>query len=762
MAASRAQLAAADAFYARKDAAAAVPEYEKFLIMIPKDHPDRGKALYRLGDSQRMMGSSEAAEATLRSSLNSYPSGPLHPAASYHLGEILEAKGAYAEAASLFAVTAKDAANPPVKQAATFHQACCLEKSGKNDEANRLFLSLLGPSSTPATASPPAGVQTNAAPAPPENPYLIPALLHLASNATSAGKKEESLGYYQRIIDAKPGGEASAEASMKAALLLSDLGRTDESRKLLSSVASSKDAGSWKNTASLGLLRMAAASGDDDGVLKISGDPSLGEGSRAEILFLRAEALRRKGRHKEALEAYETLIREYPADAYAAKAPFQRLLSLHGIHSPELPAEIDRYLASAPERGDKARAQLLKAEVTLEAKDYAGAAVLYGQVDAGSLPASAKPDIVYKQAWSLLQAGDRKGGEKALSFFLKSFPSEERAAPALAQLATLKQEDRDFEGALADFDQLSTDYLKAPERELALQQKALLLGQLKRNQEMAESFAQLLKDYPASKAAPQAHYWTGWTAFEAKDYSKALSELKSAREGDPKQFGERAGLRILLCNYYQENAAEAGREATALKSAMIPPEVGRWLGQKSLEKGDRSAAERFLTPLAKEGMPGASDPEIQGMLASALVGQGKFREAQAPAAASLKLAMDPASRAKALLVSAEIQRALKNPQIAQSQVDEAMLLQPEGPVNSQARILAGDILSSKQDYNGAAKAYMTTALLDGDSGPLSLKALERAAEAYHRSGNLSEEQKARDELQSRREHASSPTTTPTP
>jgi len=553
-ASARTQLAAADALYARKDAAAAVPEYEKFLIMIPKDHPDRERALYRLGDSQRMMGSTEAAEATFRSVLSSYPSGPLHPAASYRLGEILEAKGDSAEAASLFAVTVRDAANPPVRQAAMFHQACCLEKSGKGDEANRLFLSLLGPSSTPAAASHAPSVSTNTSSASTDNSYLIPALLHLASNASSAGKKEESLGYYQRIIEAKPGGEASAEASMKAALLLSDLGRADDARKLLSTIASSKDAGSWKNTASLGLLRMAASAGDDDGVIKISGDPSLVEGSRPEVLFLRAEALRRKGRHKEALEAYETLIREYPADAYAAKAPFQRLLSLHGTHSPQLPAEIDRYLASAPERGDKARAQLLKAEVTLEARDYAGAAVLYAQVDTAALPASAKPDIVYKQAWSLLQAGDRKGGEKALAFFLQSFPSEERAAPALAQLATLRQEDRDFEGALADFEKLSSDYPKAPERELALQQKALLLGQLKRNDAMAEAFAQLLKDYPASKAAPQAHYWTGWAAFESKDYAKALTELKTARKGDPKQFGERAGLRILLCNYYQDNA----------------------------------------------------------------------------------------------------------------------------------------------------------------------------------------------------------------
>jgi TolA-binding protein len=265
---------------------------------------------------------------------------------------------------------------------------------------------------------------------------------------------------------------------------------------------------------------------------------------------------------------------------------------------------------------------------------------------------------------------------------------------------------------------------------------------------MVTSFTQLLADYPKSTAAPQAHYWIGVTALEEKDHAKALAELMLARSGDPKQFGERAGLRILLCNYHLGNAVEAARDAAALKPGLIPPEIVPWLGQKSSESADEPKAERFLAPLVKEGLPGASDPELQGMLATALTAQGKFREAQGPAAACLKMAGDPASRARALLVTAEIQRSMKNLQEATAMTEEAMLLQPEGPLNAEARLLSGDILTAKQDHTAAAKAYMTVALLNDDD-VIARKALTRAAEAYRKAGNAAEAQKTLEELRNR-------------
>jgi TolA-binding protein len=135
-------------------------------------------------------------------------------------------------------------------------------------------------------------------------------------------------------------------------------------------------------------------------------------------------------------------------------------------------------------------------------------------------------------------------------------------------------------------------------------------------------------------------------------------------------------------------------------------------------------------------------------LAKALILEGKAKEAQAPAAASLKLAKDPASRAKALLVSASVQHSLKNIPSSSSMVEEAMLLQPEGPINAEARLLSGDLLASKQDYAGAAKAYMTVAVLSDDAS-LAPKALARSADAYHRANNEEEARKALDELHKR-------------
>ena len=735
------QRAVADGFYGRKQPGAAVPEYEKFLIMTPKTAEGRERALYRLGESQRQMDSMAAAEASFLRLLSEYPSGQFVPAASFRLGELREAQGIYPNAADHFALAARGATDPAIRVAATYHQALCLEKSARQAEAETLFQSLVNQPEGD-------GKKSGAA----EHSYRIPALLHLAASATTSGNTEKALEYYNLILSSTTDGETFGEAALKAAQLQNDLHRPQEARKLFEKVIALQDAGRWKTVASLGALRLAAQSGDNDAVLKIS-ETALAADSenKPEILLLRANALRKKGQNAKALEAYDAILREFPASPAASQAPFQRLLALHSARNPGLLTEIDQDLLTASDPSDRARAGLLKAEETLRQGKYADAALLYHGIHAESLPPSAKPDILYKEAWALVQAGDAPNGAAALTRFLDSYPDDERAPAALAQRALLQQQQNDLEGALADFTLLAERYPKASDRELALQQKALLFGQLQRNKQMVAMFNQLLADYPKSSAAPQAHYWIGVTSLDEKDYAGALAALTLARSGDQKQFGERAGLRILLCHYYLGNNAEAAREAAALKPGLIPPEVGRWLGQKSLDAGDHAKAEHFLSPLVKEGVPGASDPEIQGMLATALTAQGKYREAQAPAAACLKLARDPTTRAKALLVAADIKRAMKNLQEATSMTEEAMLLQPEGPVNGEARMLSGDILEALQDHSAAAKAYSTVALLNGDDS-LAGKALAKAAEAYRKAGNMAEAQKTLEELRQRASH----------
>ena len=741
------QLAIADGCYARKQPELAIPEYEKFLIMAMRNSADRERALYRLGESQRQMGSMAAAESSFLKLIAEYPSGQYVPSSSFRLGEMRESRSEYSNAADNFEVTAKGATDPTIRIAALYHQALCLEKSGHQQEGEVLFRSVASEK------------QIGTVP----NPYRTPTLMHLASLDTNSGNKKEALVDYREIMTAETKGEVFSEAALNAAQIESELGHPEEARKLFEKVSSSKDSGRWQSIAALGALRLAARSGDNSDILRNS-ESALASDSdnKPEILLLQANALRKTGKNSKALENYDAIIREYPGSKAASEAPFQRLLVLHAMRNPDLDAEIDHYLLTASDPSDRARTQLLKAEATLMASKYIEAALLYHDLPVKDLPPTAKPDILYKEAWALMQANTQASADQskpvdsalqvetiaALTRFIESCPDDSRTPATLAQRGLLNLRQKNCDAAAADFTLLETLYTKAPERELALQQKALLLGQQKKSEEMVATFSLLIHDYPKSSAAPEAHYWIGLTALDRKDYATAVTELVEARKGDPKQFGERAGLRILLARYDQNDVGEASREAMALKPSLIPPEVGRWLGVKTMEAGDPAKAERFLAPLVKAGLPGNTDSDIQCALAQSLILQNKLKEAQTPAAACLKLSKDPATRAKALLMGAAIQRSLKDLNSASLMLEEVMLLQPEGPINAEARILSGDLLAAKQDYAGAAKAYITVAVLYDDAA-LAPKALARAVDAYRRADNETEAQKTLDELHKR-------------
>jgi hypothetical protein len=104
---------------------------------------------------------------------------------------------------------------------------------------------------------------------------------------------------------------------------------------------------------------------------------------------------------------------------------------------------------------------------------------------------------------------------------------------------------------------------------------------------------------------------------------------------------------------------------------------------------------------------------------------------------------------------------MKNLPAASSMTEEAMLLQPEGPINGEARMLQGDILAARQDPAGAAKAYMTVAVLNQGDDLLARRAFSRAADAYRKAGDAEAAAKALGELHNRDGHAPvSPTPAP--
>lgn len=77
-----------------------------------------------------------------------------------------------------------------------------------------------------------------------------------------------------------------------------------------------------------------------------------------------------------------------------------------------------------------------------------------------------------------------------------------------------------------------------------------------------------------------------------------------------------------------------------------------------------------------------------------------------------------------------------------------MSLQPEGKVNAEARLLAGDVQMERGRFEDAGKAYMGVALLYDDP-TITPRALQKAAIAYEKAGKKTEAQHATEELRAK-------------
>jgi TolA-binding protein len=288
----------------------------------------------------------------------------------------------------------------------------------------------------------------------------------------------------------------------------------------------------------------------------------------------------------------------------------------------------------------------------------------------------------------------------------------------------------------------------AKERELALYQKALIHGQQNDNVGMAESFETLLKDYPKSPVAPEAHFWIGSTAFDAKDYAKAAVELDRARTLDSDQYFERATLRIILSYFYQDDKANVAKEVDRYNKSgksKPPVEVLRWLCDQLTTSHEYESAETYLSQLnARDEV----QPKDMLELGKTRLELKKYSEAGEALKRYLGTVHEPPTRALGLLELSKAQKGQKDYEAAQKSVDEALNLQPEGKISGEARIVAGQIQEARGNFEEAAKLYMSVAVILDDE-EVTPRALDQAVKAYQKAGKDAEAKKTLNLLQSR-------------
>jgi TolA-binding protein len=269
---------------------------------------------------------------------------------------------------------------------------------------------------------------------------------------------------------------------------------------------------------------------------------------------------RQLGHTKDADEVYRQIIDKYPSKEEAKDAQYQRLINFYNTNAPTLLAEIDDYISSnpTPERADQAK--LLKAEHFYKEQKFADAASLYADLRASQLSPKLRSEAAYKLGWCYVQLKDGVNIIDAFDYFVKAFPESPQMPSALTQRAIANQANKNYDAALADLNTLLTKYPGAREREAALQQKALILGQKDDPKGMSDTFRQLLKEFPKSSVAAQANYYIGKSAFEAKDYQACLAPLDAARQLNKEQYYNPATLRIVSAFFYLKDRPALSRE----------------------------------------------------------------------------------------------------------------------------------------------------------------------------------------------------------
>jgi TolA-binding protein len=348
-----------------------------------------------------------------------------------------------------------------------------------------------------------------------------------------------------------------------------------------------------------------------------------------------------------------------------------------------------------------------------------------------------------------MQTHDFHSAIKAYTRFIDDYPTNKSLCSARVQRGIANQSLKNLAAAEKDYLEVIRKFDKCPEREFALQQEALLRGAQNDNAAMAEYFTKLLKDYPKTAAAAEAHYWIGRTAFENKDFKTAATHLTEARALDDKYF-EQASLSLMQAYYFLDDRAAVDREVAAYeanpkKKGKVPVEVLRWLGDSYFDSKAYEQAEKNLYLIAQRD---EALPRDLLRLGQARLQLSAFAEAIPVFQKYLESVHEPVSRATGLLELARAQLGARDFDGAQKSIDETLNLQPEGKISGEARIIAGDIQAASGHLEEAGKLYASVAVIldDDDVTP---RALEKAYQVFQKAGREAEAKKYLNQLQSR-------------
>jgi tetratricopeptide (TPR) repeat protein len=741
------QRSIADGFFAKGLFDLAAPEYEKYLGMYPGG-ADRQSVLFRLGESYRRMGSNNAAKSSYQALLDQFNAGEFIGPASYRLAEIYYSDHNHAAALPYYRRASVRLADPKLANAAKFFTARCLEALGQKLEARSVYEDL---------------VLTQR-----DNPFLDNSRLSLAFLLRDANRTADALKHAQAIAQSTQNPELKAQATVYSGMWLIDLGQSAKAEETLKRAMGMQNVERWRDAAMYGLIQLEYNSEKYQSVINhwIEGQKEFSPDIKPQVMLVAAKAYRALNKSAEAQELFDRIVAEAPTSVSAREAGYERLVALYRADSPDVVTEIDKYLNAGPDEKKRDQVMLMKAEALFKKQDFAAAGAIYdGLAKSHYLTGEMKAEALAKLGWCYQQTRKFDRAATALTSLIDTYPTYKTLSAIYLQRAVtwLRMDNQD--AAIKDFRVLIDRFPKAKEREAAILQLARMLGQRGDNPGMADTFKIYLRDYPNAETneRAEASFWIGSVAFEGRAYKDAIVPLRTARELNKTDYFERASVRLMLCFYYLEDTEGLSKEIETYVAGnakgQVPYEVLRWLGFTLFERANAQhkdgktdvSAEYYRGAVKHLGMLMTREdakPEDWKPFGKSALALKDYPNAEKAFKSLLSAIKEPLPRAESFNDLAQAQLGAGKFQDAQASVEEGLKQQPDGSVNAELRITAGDIQAAQQRWLDAAKTYESVSVIIDDEN-VTPRAGEKSVACYRRAGEEETAKKLLNKLQSR-------------
>jgi TolA-binding protein len=729
------QLQFADGLYSRGMWETALKEYQAYLTQNPQN-ASNDVVMYRMGECYRSLGKTQEADQTYQRVFDEFAGGEFHYRAGLRRAELLEQSGKHDEQIQLLNSMIKGSPIPEMGAACQFALGVALEKQGKLDEAASAYDAVLtkytGTQLIPYAALALAGLDRRGegkraallyglAAAAPGSPRMgAEALFQLGDFCYSRKDYDAAAQAYEKLATQYPKDERVAQSRLQQAWSLYNSKRFAEALKICGEETT---------------------------------ETAADAGKAQEWLYLKANCLRQVMKNEEAAETYAELLKRNPVGDTAVSAAYERALALFKLG--RFQAAIDQARGLITNDRVKRDVCWLLAESSAALNDDAGAVQYYRMLLDQYPDSMLAGDALYRLAHLLQKKGDFLQAAELFGRLAADFSKHELVPQAIFAQASCLGTAKKPEQAVAAYSRLLEKFPQCRFVEDALYQKAISETYLRRDAQALETWRELLVKFSATKYLADARFWSGVLLEEAGKFEESETSFRQVFAAVPPpsdDLRQRASFRLALVLQRREKPDEAAPLLQELIRSPLrekfPVELLEWLGVFQLKKHEYAKASEVVELLLAEAKTDNWKQTAWCLKGKILMGQGKTDEARQAFERVTGVNFKSQALAESWLKLGELNLVGNDADKAKRAFEESATLAGTDlllPIRVQAYAGIGKTLKAKGDHEGAARHFLSVAVLFDDPD-LVPECLYLAAVEFTAAGRVDDATKAKKEL----------------